>query len=223
MSPTLAASPSPWPALVLGSTSTYRAELLRRLGLPFATRAPKTDETPLSGERPVDTAVRLARLKAQAAASSADDDSADEVVIGSDQVADLHGQPLGKPGTHERAVEQLRAMRGRSVLFHTAVSVLRLRTGFEGHALSTVRVTFRDLSDDDIETYLRLETPYDCAGSAKSEGLGTVLVASIESTDPSALVGLPLIPVAQLLTQAGLDPLVWHAARARSPGSGDKA
>ncbi len=216
MSSPFAPPSQPWPILVLGSTSRYRAELLSRLGLPFETRAPRTDETPLDGETPLDMAVRLARLKAHAAAGASNSDanaSRDEVVIGSDQVADLDGQALGKPGTHERAVEQLRAMRGRSVLFHTAVAVVRMSHGFEGQALSTVRVIFRDLSDQEIETYLRLEEPYDCAGSAKSEGLGTVLLERIESDDPSALIGLPLIPLTQLLRQAGLDPLRWHASQ----------
>jgi septum formation protein len=203
-----------WPGLVLGSTSRYRAELLRRLGLPFTTRAPQTDETALDLEAPRDTAVRLALLKARAAASAS---QADEVVIGSDQVADLDGLALGKPGTHERAVAQLQAMRGHSVLFHTAVAVVRPHTGFEAQAISTVRVVLRDLSDEQIETYLRLEQPYDCAGSAKVEGLGTVLLDRVESDDPSALIGLPLIPLARMLTQAGLDPLTWHAHAATLP------
>ena len=199
--------------LVLGSTSPYRAQLLSRLGMPFQPRAPKTDEAPLPGETPVATAVRLARLKAEAVASRPEAESQDEVVIGSDQVADLAGQPLAKPGDHDRAVAQLQAMRGQSVLFHTAVCVVRRRTGFQAQALSTVRVMFRDLSDDEIETYLRLEEPYDCAGSAKAEGLGTVLLERIESDDPSALIGLPLIPLGRMLRDAGLDPLAWHASQ----------
>ncbi|CAN5567878.1 hypothetical protein BH09PSE5_BH09PSE5_11410 [soil metagenome] len=136
---------------------------------------------------------------------------ADGVVIGSDQVADLDGTSLGKPGTHENAVRQLQAMRGKRVLFHTAVAVVRPSTGFVGADIATVSVTFRNLSDNEIESYLRAETPYDCAGSAKSEALGIALVESIESDDPSALVGLPLIRTCRLLRAAGLDPLVGAA------------
>jgi septum formation protein len=129
------------------------------------------------------------------------------VVIGSDQVAELDGQALGKPGTHERAVQQLRSMRGRQVMFHTAVAVVRADTGFERTVVASVRVVFRALSDREIENYLRKEQPYDCAGSAKSEGLGIALLAAIESDDPTALIGLPLIRTSELLRQAGLDPL----------------
>jgi septum formation protein len=128
-------------------------------------------------------------------------------VIGSDQVADLGGEPLGKPGTHERAVAQLRRMRGRTVIFQTAVAVVCLETGFEQVDLAAVRVRFRELSDGEIENYLLAETPYDCAGSAKSEGLGIALLDTIESDDPSALVGLPLIRTARLLRAAGLSLL----------------
>ncbi|MEQ1659085.1 MAG: Maf family protein, partial [Hylemonella sp.] len=129
------------------------------------------------------------------------------VVIGSDQVADLGGEPLGKPGTHERAVAQLRRMRGRTVIFQTAVAVVCVETGFEQVELAPVRVRFRDLTDAEIENYLRAETPYDCAGSAKSEGLGIALLDTIESDDPTALVGLPLIRTARLLRAAGLSLL----------------
>lgn len=191
------------PALILGSTSPYRQELLSRLRLPFTVHAPAVDETPHARETPVDLAQRLAKAKARAVAQS----FPSAVVIGSDQVADLDGQPLGKPGTHERAVAQLRSMRGRSVVFQTAVAVVRLDDGFEAAALAQVTVRFRHLSDEEIEHYLRLEQPYDCAGSAKSEALGIALLDSIDSDDPTALIGLPLIRTCALLRQAGLNPL----------------
>jgi septum formation protein len=191
------------PALILGSTSRYRRELLERLRMPFTVDAPRVDETPQPGERPAELAVRLALAKARDVASRAQA----AVVIGSDQVADLDGVPVGKPGTHERAVEQLRSMRGRSVIFQTAVTVLHADTGFEASALVPVTVRFRQLDDGEIEHYLRTEQPYDCAGSAKSETLGIALLDAIESDDPTALVGLPLIKTCQLLRRAGLDPL----------------
>ena len=206
--------PHSLPALVLGSTSIYRGQLLGRLGLPFRTASPNTDETALSHETPRDLALRLARAKAQAVARDwprgADGAAQDVVIIGSDQVADLDGLALGKPGTHERAVAQLQAMRGRTVHFHTAVCVTRPLTGFEACELDSVAVTFRDLSDDDIDTYLRLEQPYDCAGSAKCEGLGISLLARIASDDPTSLIGLPLIRTTRLLREAGLDVLTAH-------------
>ena len=186
--------------LILGSTSAYRRELLQRLRLPFEVVAPDVDETPQAGERPPELARRLALAKAHAVAQR----HPSALVIGSDQVADLGGKPLGKPGTHERAVEQLRRMRGRTVIFQTAVAVVCLDTGFEQLDLAPVRVRFRELSDAEIETYLRAETPYDCAGSAKSEGLGIALLESIESDDPTTLVGLPLIRTARMLRAAGL-------------------
>lgn len=186
--------------LILGSTSAYRRELLQRLRLPFEVAAPDIDETPQPGERPPELARRLALAKARAVAQR----HPSAIVIGSDQVADLGGEPLGKPGTHERAVEQLRRMRGRTVIFQTAVAVVCIETGFEQLDLAPVRVRFRDLDDAEIETYLRAETPYDCAGSAKSEGLGIALLASIESDDPTALVGLPLIRTVHMLRAAGL-------------------
>ena len=191
------------PALILGSTSRYRRELLQRLRLPFEVVSPEVDETPLPGEQPAAMAQRLALVKARAVASK----FAAAVVIGSDQVADLDGEPVGKPGTHERAFEQLRSMSGRSVVFHTAVAVVRGDVGFEGVALVPVTVRFRTLTDAQIEHYLRAEQPYDCAGSAKSEALGIALLDSIESNDPTALVGLPLIQTCALLRQAGIDPL----------------
>jgi septum formation protein len=144
--------------------------------------------------------LRLALEKARAVAGK----HPDAAVIGSDQVADLAGEPLGKPGSHERAVQQLRRMRGHAVVFHTAVAVVCKSTGFEQVDLAPVRVTFRDLTDSEIENYLQAEKPYDCAGSARSEGLGIALLESIESDDPSALVGLPLIRTARMLRAAGV-------------------
>jgi septum formation protein len=188
------------PTLILGSTSAYRRELLSRLRLPFEVCAPQVDETPLPGEAPADLARRLALAKAQAVAQQ----HPDAVVIGSDQVADLNGQALGKPGTHERAVAQLQRMRGQNVLFHTAVAVVRASTGYAKVDLACVTVRFRELSDQQIENYLRAETPYDCAGSAKSEGLGIALLSSIDSDDPSALIGLPLIRTCRMIEGAGM-------------------
>jgi len=191
------------PPLILGSTSRYRRELLERLRLPFVVRAPQVDETPHPGEPPAALALRLALAKARAVAAAAPD----AVVIGSDQVADLDGTPVGKPGTHERATEQLRAMSGRTIVFQTAIAVVRLDTGFERAELVPVTVRFRRLDAFEIEQYLRLEQPYDCAGSAKCETLGIALLDAIESDDPTALVGLPLIRTSALLREAGLDPL----------------
>jgi septum formation protein len=189
--------------VVLGSTSRYRRELMNRLRLPFEVDAPEVDETPLDGESPEALARRLALAKAHAVAVR----HPEALVIGSDQVADLDGLPLGKPGTHERAVQQLRLMRGRTVIFQTAVAVVCQATGFEQLDLAPVRVRFRDLSDAEIENYLRAEEPYDCAGSAKSEGLGIALLEAIDNDDPSALVGLPLIRTCRMLREAGLQLL----------------
>ena len=186
--------------LVLGSTSRYRGELLQRLRIPFEISAPDVDEAPLHGELPVALAVRLAMEKARAVARN----WPSAVVIGADQVADLNGQPLGKPGNHARATEQLRQMRGKTVIFQTAVAVVCVDTGFEQSSLAAVRVKFRDLSDNEIENYLLAEQPYDCAGSAKSEGLGIALLESIDSDDPTALIGLPLIRTCALLRAAGI-------------------
>ena len=196
----IAKTTSPASRLVLGSTSRYRRELMQRLCIPFDVAAPDVDETPQDGESPHDLACRLALAKARAVAAL----HPDAVVIGSDQVADLDGEPLGKPGTHERAVAQLRRMRGRTVVFQTAVAVVCQDTGFAQTDLAAVRVVFRNLSDAEIETYLRTEQPYDCAGSAKSEGLGIALLESIDNDDPTALVGLPLIRTCRMLRAAGL-------------------
>lgn len=199
----MSSRPAPVPAsrvLVLGSTSPYRRELLARLGLPFDVAAPAVDETPAPGEAPHALAQRLALAKARDVAAR----HPQAIVIGSDQVADLHGQPLGKPGTHERALAQLQRMRGQTVVFHTALAVVCQATDFAQHDMAAVQVRFRDLDDEEIERYLRVEQPYDCAGSAKSEGLGIALLEAIDSDDPTALIGLPLIRTARLLRQAGL-------------------
>jgi septum formation protein len=203
--------PNDLPRLVLGSTSRYRRELLERLRLPFDVARPEVDETPLPGERPDRLAERLADAKARAVAGQFPGE--DVIVIGSDQVCDLDGQCLGKPGDHERAVAQLRAMSGRTMVFQTAVCVCRPATGFIRTERVPVTVRLRALSDAEIETYLRAETPYDCAGSAKSEGLGIALMESLSSDDPTSLVGLPLIRTGALLREAGLDPLAALARR----------
>jgi septum formation protein len=186
--------------LILGSTSRYRKELLARLCIPFQVEAPEVDETPQAQESPKDLALRLALAKARAVANK----YPDAVVIGSDQVADLEGEPLGKPGNHTNAVKQLKRMRGKTVIFQTALSVVCVATGFEQTDLAAVKVTFRDLTDAEIESYLKAEEPYDCAGSAKSEGLGIALLAAIDNDDPTALIGLPLIRTCHMLRAAGV-------------------
>ena len=186
--------------LILGSTSRYRKELLSRLQIPFETAAPDVDETPHINESPKDLALRLALAKARAVALK----NPEAIVIGSDQVADLEGAPLGKPGNHTNATLQLQRMRGKTVIFQTALSVVCIATGYQRTDLAEVKVKFRDLSDAEIESYLRAEEPYDCAGSAKSEGLGIVLLDAIENDDPTALIGLPLIRTCQMLREAGV-------------------
>jgi len=187
------------PRLILASTSRYRRELLERLRLPFEVVSPAVDETPFPGEAPLQLAQRLALAKAHAVASG----QPRAVVIGSDQVAELDGRAVGKPLTHEHAIRQLTAMSGRRVVFHTAVAVVRLDRGYARCLLAPVAVTFRTLSGTEIEHYLRTEQPYDCAGSAKCETLGIALLAAIESDDPTALVGLPLVALSALLREAG--------------------
>ena len=191
------------PALILASTSRYRRELLHRLRVPFEVVAPGVDETARPGETPAALAERLSRAKAAAVA----DMHPLAVVIGSDQVCELGGQTFGKPGSHERAVSQLQQLSGRRAVFHTSVCVLRRDSGYEAHAAAPVVVRFRSLQADEIEHYLRTEQPYDCAGSAKCETLGIALLEAIESDDPTALVGLPLIRTARLLREAGIDVL----------------
>ena len=186
--------------LILGSTSPYRRELLSRLRIPFEVVSPDVDETPYPSETPQQLACRLAMAKARAVAAM----HPASVVIGSDQVADLDGEPLGKPQAHDRAVEQLRRMRGKTVIFQTAVAVVCQDAKFAQMDLAQVKVSFRDLSDTEIEDYLLAETPYDCAGSATSEGLGIAILESIDNDDPTALVGLPLIRTCRMLRAAGL-------------------
>jgi len=190
------------PRLILASTSRYRRELLSRLQLPFDTMAPEVDETPAAGETPAATASRLACAKAQAVAARVPQ----ALVIGSDQVATVDGAQIGKPGSHEHALQQLRTLRGRQIVFHTALCLLDGRTGAGAPRQCTEVqsvVRFRDLPDAELDAYLRIERPYDCAGSAKNEGLGIALLESIESTDPTALTGLPLIALTSMLRRAG--------------------
>jgi len=191
------------PRLVLASTSRYRRDLLARLRLAFDVESPDVDETPGQGERPEVLAQRLAAAKARAVSLR----HPSAVVIGSDQVADLDGEPIGKPGNHERATAQLLRMSGRTVVFHTAIAVHCEARAFAAAAIVPVTVRFRMLSPAEIEHYLRAEQPYDCAGSAKCETLGIALLEAIESDDPTALVGLPLIRTCDLLRRAGIDPL----------------
>lgn len=191
---------SPPPPLILASSSTYRRELLERLRLPFTVDVPAIDEAPLAGESPSATALRLAREKARAVAER----HPGSLVIGSDQVATLDDEQIGKPGTHAAALDQLRKMRGREVIFHTALCLWDGRTG--NCVLEDIRtaVTFRDLPDAELDAYLRIEQPYDCAGSAKNEGLGIAILERIDSSDPTALTGLPLIALTGMLRAAGV-------------------
>ncbi|MEO7336480.1 MAG: Maf family nucleotide pyrophosphatase [Caldimonas sp.] len=193
----------PEPRLILASTSRYRRELLSRLRIPFDVESPGVEETGEPDETPIGLAQRLAMAKARAVSMR----HPDAVVIGSDQVAEVDGLAIGKPGTHERAVAQLRSMNGRRVSFHTAVAVVSEALPYAGSALVSVVVRFRRLDETEIENYLRAEEPYDCAGSAKCETLGIALLEAIESDDPTALVGLPLIRTCDLLRSAGIDPL----------------
>ncbi|MBP8923563.1 MAG: septum formation inhibitor Maf [Thauera sp.] len=187
--------------LVLASTSAYRKMLLERLHLPFDTDRPETDETPLPGEAPAATAERLAAEKARAVAGR----WPDALVIGSDQVAHLGDEVFGKPGTEARAIAQLQRMRGQTVVFHTALAVLNTRTGHLQVEVIPTQVRFRNLSDDEIRRYVAKEQPLDCAGSAKSEGLGITLLDAMPGEDPTALIGLPLIALSRMLRAEGLE------------------
>ncbi|MDR1889309.1 MAG: Maf family nucleotide pyrophosphatase [Zoogloeaceae bacterium] len=189
--------------LVLASTSPFRRELLARLGLPFQVAAPDCDETPRSGEAPEALALRLSEAKARAVAER----FPDALIIGSDQAASCDGQIYGKPGSHANAVAQLQALSGKTVNFFTGLCLLDARTGAAHVRGVPTRVTFRTLTDARIEAYLRREPAYDCAGSAKSEGLGIALIARLEGSDPNALVGLPLIALCDLLYAAGVNVL----------------
>lgn len=186
---------------MLASSSPYRRDLLARLKFPFEVRAPAVDESPRAGEAAGETALRLAQAKARAVAP----ERPAALIIGCDQVAALDGASLGKPGSRAGAVAQLRAMRGKCVLFHTALAVLNAASGNMQSADVPTAVYFRDYSERDIEGYLALEQPYDCAGSAKIEGLGIVLVERVVGDDPSALIGLPLVRLAAMLRNEGVD------------------
>ena len=189
--------------LVLASTSKYRSALLERLGLAFESASPGIDETALPGERPEATARRLSALKAQSVQSR----FPDALIIGSDQVAAAGAQRYAKPGDHETAVRQLRALSGRAVDFHTAVTLLDARNSSMDTRVVGCRVHFRTLDERRIEAYLRREQPYDCAAAAKAEGLGIALIARIETDDPTSLIGLPLIALCEMLERAGLPPV----------------
>jgi septum formation protein len=189
--------------LVLGSTSRYRREILGRLGLPFDVAAPDVDEAPLAGERPVDTAMRLSEAKARAVAAR----YPDALVIGSDQVADCDGRAVSKPGDRANASQQLRALSGRTIVFHTGLALVDAATRRCQREMVDVVSVFRALTDAQIEAYLDREAPYDCAGGVKSESLGIALFERITSDDPTALVGLPLIALCRMLRAEGVDPL----------------
>lgn len=194
-------------AIVLASTSPYRRDLLHRLRLPFEVLAPAVDESRRPGEAPLDLARRLARAKALEVAGR----RPEAVVIGSDQVAELDGEPIGKPHTHAAALAQLERMQGRRLVFHTALAVAA-HGRVDLDSVPTT-VTFRRLGRDALDAYLRSDTPYDCAGAAKIESLGIALVERVESDDPTALIGLPLIRLVQMLASAGVDVLAGDAAR----------
>jgi len=189
--------------LVLASTSRYRSALLERLGLPFLVAAPGIDEIALPGEAPAQSALRLAEAKARAVAVR----YPDALVIGSDQIADYAGEPIGKPGSRDGALAQLHALSGKTVVFHTGVALVDAQSGRCGATLVDVASTFRTLDDTEIGAYLDREAPFDCAGSVKSEGLGIALFERIESSDPTALIGLPLIALCRLLRGEGIDIL----------------
>ena len=193
----------PMPQIVLASTSKYRRELLVRLGLPFEVASPQVDETALPNEAPQDTARRLAEAKARAVAAR----FPQALVIGSDQVAVLDDIPLGKPGNHATALRQLRAMRGKEVVFHTALCLCNAASGQVQTRIVPFYVRFRDYSDAQIERYLQREQPYDCAGSARCEGLGIALIAEMRGDDPNALIGLPLIALTEMLAAQGVSVL----------------
>lgn len=189
--------------LILASTSPYRKSLLTRLGLPFATVVPKVDESPQDGETPANLALRLSAAKASAVAAA----YPDALIIGSDQVAELDGKALGKPGSRERAVEQLRAMSGRLLVFHSGLALLDARDGNIQVLTVPTTVEFRELDAGWIEQYVAREPAFDCAGSAKAEGLGISLMRRIQSDDPTSLIGLPLIALTHMLAQRGVHVL----------------
>lgn len=189
--------------LILASTSPYRRELLGRLGLPFEVADPQTDESPLPDETPETLALRLSEAKAKAVAAN----YPDALIIGSDQVATVDGKIYGKPGSHQRAVEQLKALSGKTVNFFTGLCLYNARTGYADVRGIPTLVTFRELSDSEIENYLQREPAYNCAGSTKSEGLGIALLSGMQGNDPNALVGLPLIALCDMLRRQGVSVL----------------
>ena len=191
------------PRLILASSSRYRRELLERLRVPFDVVVPAVDETPQPGETPEATALRLSEAKARAVAARLPAGEHALLVIGSDQVATYDGLQIGKPGSHDKALAQLQAMRGREVLFHSALCLFDSRDNSAQTLDVVTTVRFRNLPDVKLDAYLRAETPYDVAGSAKSEGLRIALLDAIESDDPTALVGLPLIALSRMLLAAG--------------------
>jgi septum formation protein len=188
-------------SIILASTSPYRKELLARLQFPFLTAAPDVDESPLTNESAQQTSIRLSIAKAHAVGAS----HPNSLIIGSDQVALLGDTQLGKPHTHDNAVRQLQSMRGRTIIFYTALTLLNTINGEIQTAVAENHVTFRDLTDEEIERYLLKEQPYNCAGSAKSEGLGIALISSMEGADPNALIGLPLILLIGMLKKQGVN------------------
>lgn len=190
--------------LVLASTSRYRRELLSRLGLPFEVAAPEVDETPRQDECPSQTALRLSEAKARAVAER----YPEHLIIGSDQVLMLEGKQLGKPGNFENACQQLQAMQGKPMVFHTALCLLNSRSGRVQLRDIPTTIHIRPLTARQIESYLHKEQPYDCAGSARSEGLGIALIERYETADPNALIGLPLIALTEMLAKEGVDPLL---------------
>lgn len=189
------------PPIVLASTSRYRRELLQRLRLPFEVHAPQVDEAALPSEKPRDTALRLARSKASNVAAR----FPEAIVIGSDQTVDLDGTMLGKPHSHEAALAQLQSLQGRTAVFYTALAVIG--SAREQSDCVSTTVTFRNLPHSQLDAYLRLDQPYDCAGSAKIESLGIALIERVESDDPTALIGLPLIRLTSMLAAAGVEVL----------------
>lgn len=189
------------PQLILGSSSPYRRELLERLRLPFTVVSPQIDETPLANETPPETALRLAVAKARHIAQS----HPQALIIGADQVATVNGEQIGKAGGFDKALAQLQAMRGQTVLFHSALCLYDARNDSVDARDIITRATFRDLPDDELSAYLRIEQPYDCAGSAKVEALGITILEKVESDDPTALIGLPLIALTDMLRKAGVD------------------
>lgn len=187
--------------LILGSSSPYRRELLQRLRLPFTVVSPRIDETPLAGETPPETALRLAVAKARHIAQT----HPNAFIIGADQVATVNGEQIGKAGGFDKALAQLQAMRGQTVLFHSALCLYDARNDSVDARNVITRATFRDLPDDELSAYLRIEQPYDCAGSAKVEALGITILEKVESDDPTALIGLPLIALTDMLRKAGVN------------------